>query len=169
MAMSKPFPLRASASSSGVTSHGPMEDAKSFPLAGPRRTVVSRPSPSCPIAFADVKRFAEHQKTLTTGGAGVNPQALVEPVATWDLPKVQCLLFTLMAASPDMKAKDGFEPLLLLRALQQSGSPLARDGALHTSGAQVVVQAERPVSTAGPELEQRRREEGKGTRLTDRV
>jgi competence protein ComEC len=32
---------RASASSSGVTSHGPMELAKSFPLAGPRRTVVS--------------------------------------------------------------------------------------------------------------------------------
>ena len=41
IARSKPRPDRASASSSGVTSHGPNVLAKSLPLAGPSRTTVS--------------------------------------------------------------------------------------------------------------------------------
>jgi hypothetical protein len=35
------LPFRASAISSGVTSHGPIVEAKSLPFAGPRRTAVS--------------------------------------------------------------------------------------------------------------------------------
>ena len=41
IARSNPRPARASSSSSGVTSHGPNELAKSLPFAGPSRTVVS--------------------------------------------------------------------------------------------------------------------------------
>lgn len=99
------------------------------------QAAYASPSPLCPIAFSDVKQFAAHQKALADGGRGISPQSLIQPVQDWDLPKIQCLLFTLMAASPEMKAKDGFEPLLLLRALQQANSPLARDGALRALSA----------------------------------
>src|SRR5262249_56433955 len=43
------------------------------------------------------------------------------------------------------------------------------DGSLDTPSAQVVLQAEGPVSSAGPELKQGRRKQRKATRLTGRV
>jgi hypothetical protein len=43
------------------------------------------------------------------------------------------------------------------------------DGSLHSASAQVVLQSEGPVSSARPQLEQGRREQGKATRLTGRV
>ncbi len=85
------------------------------------------PSPSCPIDFDEVKAFAAHQKKLLAGDHGANPNVLLKPLAQWTLPKVQCLVFALMASTGEAKAKDGFEPLEVIRALSQTASPMARD------------------------------------------
>ncbi len=86
--------------------------------------------PTCPIDLADVKAFATHQKSLLAGEHGANPNVLLKPIAHWTLPKVQCLVFALMASSAEAKAQEGYEPLHLLRALSQTASPMARDMSL---------------------------------------
>ncbi len=86
--------------------------------------------PSCPIDASDVKAFAAHQKSLLAGEHGANPNVLLKPIANWTLPKVQCLVFALMASTAEAKVTEGFEPLHLLRALSQTASPMARDMSL---------------------------------------
>ncbi len=91
-----------------------------------------QPIPSCPIDIDDVRAFAAHQRLLLDGEKSVNAKSLLKPVAAWDLAKTQCLVFALMAASPDAKAKQGFEPVHLLNALTQTGSPHMQDQALRS-------------------------------------
>lgn len=94
-----------------------------------------QPSPACSIDADDVKEFAEHQKSLLSGDRGLNPQALLEPVLAWDLGKIQCLVFALAASTDEAKIKDGYDPIHLLAALQQTGSPLMKDEALRAMAA----------------------------------
>lgn len=96
----------------------------------------AQPSPSCPIDADDVKDFAAHQKELLGDGTrGLNARTLMEPVASWDLAKMQCLVFALTASTPEAKAHDGYDPIHLLAALQQAGSPLMKDDALRAMAA----------------------------------
>ena len=76
-----------------------------------------------------MKAFAEHQKTLLAEGRTPSTQALLKPILSWDEPRVRCLLFTLMAASPEAKS-NGFEPSHLMRALVQTSSALVKDPAV---------------------------------------
>jgi hypothetical protein len=88
------------------------------------------PSPSCPLDYQAVKTFAARQKAMQVDTASVAPRQLLDPLAKWSLPQVQCLVFTLMASSPALKATEGFEPLPLMRSLSESSSPLARDASM---------------------------------------
>jgi hypothetical protein len=98
------------------------------------------PSPSCPLSFDEVKSFADHQKELTAGGRAASPLSLVRPLSGWTLAKLQCLIFTLMAASDAAKADEGFEPLHLMRALQQTRSPFAKDNTIRSMFAVRLIQ-----------------------------
>jgi hypothetical protein len=93
------------------------------------------PPPACPLDLETIKSFADHQKRLLAGDRGLNPQALLAPVAGWDLARMQCLVFALMSATPQAQATDGYDPVHLLAALQQTGSPLMQDDALRAMAA----------------------------------
>jgi hypothetical protein len=90
-------------------------------------TAYAQSSPTCSIDADDVKDFAGHQKELLAGDRGVNPLALLKPVAGYDLAKMQCLVFALIAS--------GNEPMHLLNALNATGSPLMKDQALRAMAA----------------------------------
>ena len=114
---------------------GPTFSAALAPHWGRLAAYFQQPSPVCPIDLDDVKDFAAHQKELLSGDRGLNAQALLAPLIRWDLPKVQCLVFALMASTPEAKAKEGYDPIHLLAALQQTGSPLMKDEALRAMAA----------------------------------
>jgi hypothetical protein len=87
-------------------------------------------SPTCPIAAADVQAHARHQLALAAGDRGLNARAVIAPIGSWPLAKVQCLVFAMMAADGEAQRSKGFDPMPTLAALQQTGSPLFGDPAL---------------------------------------
>lgn len=105
------------------------------------------PSPSCPIELKDVRAFAEHQRVELKDGRAVSAETLLKPIAGWTLPKIQCLVFALMASTPDAKENGGYEPVHLMRALQQGGSPAARDASLKALTAVRLMQLSRYAET----------------------
>lgn len=104
-------------------------------------------TPTCPIDVKDVAAFASQQKTALTEGRAPSASTLLTPIAGWDLPKVQCLVFALMASSSEAKTNDGFEPVHLMLALQNSASPLGRDASLKALTAVRLMQLSRYAET----------------------
>lgn len=105
------------------------------------------PSPSCPIDVKDVRAFAEHQRVQLEDGRAASAETLLKPIAGWSLPKVQCLVFALMASTPEAKEKQGYEPVHLMRALQQGNSSMGRDASLKALTAVRLMQLSRYAET----------------------
>jgi len=95
-------------------------DREEFKQAWQRFSVYySAPSPTCPLAIEDVRGFAAGQKALTAGNRQPRPDDVRTLVKGWDDAKVQCLVFALMAADGGLQEQEGFEPIYLLRTIDQ--------------------------------------------------
>lgn len=83
-------------------------------------------APSCPITADEVRSFVEHQAKLLSEGS-INGGRLIAPLQGWNLKKVRCLVFAMMAMSPEGRGDGATDPLHLMMTLQQTASPLVKD------------------------------------------
>lgn len=103
------------------------------------RLAYTTSSPRCQIGSEDVRGFLAHQKALLNFGHALSSKDLLEPLAGWDLAKLQCLVFSVMATASrpgdgDIKtdASSPDEPLHLLLALSQNQPEAAKDKSVRT-------------------------------------
>ncbi len=83
-------------------------------------TPADKNLPTCTLDFAQVARFADHQRALTLHQQTPNPKDLTDPIKEWGPRQIECLVFAFLAASPKAQNQGGYDPLILLQALHQS-------------------------------------------------
>jgi hypothetical protein len=88
---------------------------------------------NCTMPFNDVAKFAEHQKSLSQNGENPNALELVEPLRNLDAAKLECLVFAFMGASVKAQTQGGYNPLTLLRAIDQAAVPQGKTEVLRVA------------------------------------